>query len=627
LGVSVHDHCFGANYAHLYRQGHYYVIDDIAVKKLTGCYEDIFSKFQIQANLVMPLLCGNQLWGLLCIHQCSDKRHWQETEINLVKQLASQLAIAIQQANLFEQLQQEQQRLTTSNERLAMSNAELARATRLKDEFLANMSHELRTPLNAIMGMTEGLQERIFGQINPQQSKAVETIERSSSHLLELINDILDVAKIESGQLELNRSYTSIPSLCQSSLSFIKQLALKKRIQIKTNIPANLPEIFIDERRIRQVLINLLNNAVKFTPSGGSVILDVCLINLTKVDPPQTDYLRLAVIDTGIGIAPENINKLFQPFVQVDSALNRQYQGTGLGLTLVRQLVELHGGQIGVISEVDVGSCFTIDLPVVQSNLCLSCTLSPGKQLPDFSGSDQELFGRILLVEDNEANINTISSYLQAKGYQLLFAKNGQEGIDLAKSAVPDLILMDVQMPEMDGLEAIKQIRSDPCLKDIPIIALTALAMDQDGPLCLSAGADVYLTKPTRPEEILAVVRNLMRRHDRHGASALASTQVWTLHQKSMSLSAPDSDVLSLTPKESVVLFTLAQTATHCTYEDLLGKLGGESPRTTFDKVRLEVLISRLRSKLFKFKGQAFEIKTIHGSGYRLSRPLKLRTN
>jgi DNA-binding response OmpR family regulator len=141
------------------------------------------------------------------------------------------------------------------------------------------------------------------------------------------------------------------------------------------------------------------------------------------------------------------------------------------------------------------------------------------------------------------------------------------------------------------------------------------------------AGADVYLTKPTRPEEILAVIRNLMRRHDRHAATTLSAANVWTLHQKSMSLSAPDSDVLSLTPKETIVLLNLAQTSAHCTYEYLIDKLIGDSPRTTFDKVRLEVVISRLRSKLFKFKAQSFEIKTIHGTGYRLSKPLKLRSN
>ncbi|MGB8688407.1 MAG: PAS domain S-box protein, partial [Microcoleus sp.] len=226
---------------------------------------------------------------------------------------------------------------------LQQSNQELIRATRLKDEFLANMSHELRTPLNAILGMTEGLQEGIFGIVNEPQIKALQTIERSGSHLLELINDILDVAKIESGQIILDCTLVSVNHLCQSSLAFIKQQAMQKRIQLTIEQPPNLPDLFIDERRIRQVLINLLNNAVKFTPDGGRITLEVSR-QLVLTDSYSTDnlpqnYLRIAVIDTGIGIAPENINKLFQPFIQIDSALNRQYTGTGLGLSLVKRIV------------------------------------------------------------------------------------------------------------------------------------------------------------------------------------------------------------------------------------------------------------------------------------------------
>ncbi|NET15503.1 MAG: response regulator, partial [Okeania sp. SIO1H6] len=238
-------------------------------------------------------------------------------------------------------------------------------ANRTKNQFLANMSHELRTPLNAILGITEGLQEEIFGSINEQQMKAIQTVESSGRHLLELINDILDLAKIESGQLELNFTLTTVSSLCQSSLAFIKQLAEKKRIQLEMKLPQNLPELFVDERRIRQVLINLLNNAVKFTSDGGCISLEV-QVNRQQFDSKANKFkkfLRIAVIDTGIGIAPENLKKLFQPFVQIDSSLNRHYQGTGLGLALVKRIVEHHGGQVGVTSEIGVGSCFTIDLP------------------------------------------------------------------------------------------------------------------------------------------------------------------------------------------------------------------------------------------------------------------------
>ena len=252
---------------------------------------------------------------------------------------------------------------------LQQTNEELLRSTRLKDEFLANMSHELRTPLNAILGMTEGLQEQVYGNLNARQLQALKTVERSGSHLLELINDILDLAKIEAGQIELDCTHTSINLLCQSSMSFIKQQALQKGIQHNIQIPLNLPSLLVDERRMRQVLINLLNNAVKFTPKGGRVNLEVTQLppelssDLATGDRPPQQYLRISVSDTGIGISPENIKKLFQPFIQIDSALNRQYEGTGLGLALVKRIVELHGGRVGLTSELGVGSCFTVDLP------------------------------------------------------------------------------------------------------------------------------------------------------------------------------------------------------------------------------------------------------------------------
>lgn len=405
-----------------------------------------------------------------------------------------------------------EEQLQQTNEQLAHTNVELARATRLKDEFLATMSHELRTPLNAILGMSEGLMEKVFGSINERQIKALQTIERSSYHLLEIINDILDIAKIESGQLELDCIPSNVALLCQSSLAFIKQQALKKRIQLEIRLSLNLPDLLVDERRIRQVLINLLNNAVKFTPDGGRITLAVCpqpntVISTAPSSPEQ--YLRISIIDTGIGIAPEHINKLFQPFVQIESALNRRYEGTGLGLALVKRIVELHGGQVGLTSEVGVGSCFTIDLP---------CTGTSSVPIPDRlsssdienSSSEQRSSPLILLAEDNEANINTVSSYLRAKGYRLLLAKNGQEAIVLAQSKFPDLILMDMQLPGIDGLEAIKHIRLDPNLVDIPIIALTALAMLEDRDRCLSVGANEYFSKPVKLKQLAAAIHQLL---------------------------------------------------------------------------------------------------------------------
>ena len=463
----------------------------------------------------------DKLWGLLCIHQCQTTRQWQEDEIELSKQLANQLTIAINQANLFEKLKQqliEQQeakdQLSERNYKLAFYNEELARATRLKDEFLASMSHELRTPLNAILGMAEGLQERVFGNITEEQSKALKTIERSGSHLLELINDILDIAKIESGKLKLDCQFTDLSRLCESSLAFIKQQALTKSIQLEIRKPLNIPEVLIDERRMRQVLINLLNNAVKFTPEGGNVTLEIkyeqSLEKLNLDNHISPIKLQIRIIDNGIGIAQEHMEKLFEPFIQIDSALNRKYTGTGLGLSLVKRIVELHDGQVKLNSTVGEGSCFTINFPHICSKPFPTPIQSSTYTDIKLEELEEGQCPYILLVEDNDANIATISSYLKAKKMRVILAKSGKEAIALLESETPDLILMDIQMPEMDGLEAIKNIRNHHNLKNVPIIALTSLAMIGDRERCLAAGANHYMTKPVRLKHLVNVIKQFI---------------------------------------------------------------------------------------------------------------------
>jgi CheY-like chemotaxis protein/anti-sigma regulatory factor (Ser/Thr protein kinase) len=256
----------------------------------------------------------------------------------------------------------------------------------------------------------------------------------------------------------------------------------------------------------------LLTNAVQFTPEGGTVTLTASLLSQVQ-DTTQPTYLRITITDTGIGVAPENIPKLFQPFIQIDSVLNRQYTGTGLGLALVKRLVELHGGTVELTSELGVGSCFAINLPLdADSSEIVEQTnsdLSEQTQI-DQSQTGELIAPLILLAEDNEANIVTFSSYLKAKGYRILLATDGQQAIDLTQAHHPDLILMDIQMPVMDGLEAIKQIRLDPNLVNIPIIALTALAMEGDRERCLTAGANEYLSKPVKLRDLSLSIQKLL---------------------------------------------------------------------------------------------------------------------
>ena len=412
-------------------------------------------------------------------------------------------------------VEQRTQELQLTNQQLSKTNHELAKATRLKDEFLANMSHELRTPLNAVLGMSEGLMTGVFGDLNERQMRSLSLIETSGRHLLELINDILDVAKIGAGKLELEISSVVIEQLCKSSMSFVKQIAQQKNIQLKLSIQSSIQAIAVDERRMRQALINLLSNAVKFTPKGGKVCLEV------KLQEASSHTLIFSVTDTGIGIAPEDISKLFQAFVQIDSSLSRQYAGTGLGLTLVKQIAELHGGIVSVISQVGEGSCFSISLPYKGVTKLDKTDRSPyflAEDCNNISSLEINLENNltvnplILLADDNPINIETFSNYLTSRGYRLIFAPNGQEAINMIIDQSPDLVLMDIQMPVLDGLSAIKKIRSNPDISHVPIVALTALAMNGDREKCLEVGANEYLAKPVKLSHLNTIIQQQLKK-------------------------------------------------------------------------------------------------------------------
>ncbi|WOD36986.1 CheR family methyltransferase [Nodosilinea sp. E11] len=391
---------------------------------------------------------------------------------------------------------------------LAYANDQVRAASQAKSSFLAVMSHELRTPLNAILGMTENLLEGILGEVSDRQIHALATIEQSSTHLLNLINDILDLSKVEAGQLEPIWAVVSVPELCHRSLELVTQQAQKKQITLDLDRPADLPNLWGDARRLQQVLVNLLDNAVKFTPKGGQVTLAI---------RAEDDRVSFSVTDTGIGIAAADIPTLFQPFTQVESDLSRQYDGTGLGLAVVKQLVELHGGEVFCTSTVGVGSSFTIVLPIQSPTLAPQLNPEPspapaiGASTP-ISASSVNSSALILLAEDNEANIEATTSYLEAKGFRLIVAHNGTEAVAMARSEKPALILMDVQMPGVNGLEAIRQIRQDleGNVQNIPIIALTALSMAGDRERCLRAGATEYMSKPVKLKTLTAKVQELL---------------------------------------------------------------------------------------------------------------------
>ena len=410
---------------------------------------------------------------------------------------------------------------------LQNSNAELARATRLKDDFLATMSHELRTPLNAVLGIAEGLQQEVFGPIDNRQNKALDTIRESGQHLLELINDILDFSKVEAGKFELNIEEVSIQKLGETSLRFVQPIAFKKRIQLLFNLPRSLQrtQIFVDERRIRQALINLLINAVKFTPEGGQVELAVHL-DIHQVSSPYPlaqeahvlPALCFTVTDTGIGIAPGQIDRLFKSFIQIDSRLNRQYKGTGLGLALVKRLINLHGGNVGVSSTPGQGSCFAIRLPyTIPLSKHNNTTIQRFQQgataiqtIPSANSADLPIAPLILLVGHDKAEIQTFASYLEAKQYRVSTASEESQLVQQIQANQPDLLLFDSETATPNENSMFCCICHDQAHPSTPVMVVTQLVTASEREKWLQAGARAHLSKPLKLKVLAATIKQLL---------------------------------------------------------------------------------------------------------------------
>ncbi len=388
---------------------------------------------------------------------------------------------------------------------LKNANAQLERVAKMKDEFFASMSHELRTPLNAILGLSQALTSEAYGELSDVHTRPIHLIRESGQHLLDLINDILDVSKIEAGKFQLVKERVHVPSICTMSVSMIKQAAHVKQIEVTTQYDPEVVFLEVDERRLKQILVNLLSNAVKFTPDKGNVSLRVKGDQARKV-------VYFVVSDTGIGIPKTDLDRLFEPFVQLDSRLARQYNGTGLGLALVQRLTKLHDGRVSVKSEEGKGSQFVIALPWVTDTsgrieTGIDWMATPAETAPEKKAKSAESPPPVvLLAEDNDINIATLYDFLEFRGCKIIVAHDGLEAVKKAKEHLPDLILMDVQMPNMDGLEATRILREDDSTANIPIIALTGLAMSGDRERCLAAGASDYLSKPFQLDDLITTM-------------------------------------------------------------------------------------------------------------------------
>ncbi len=481
-------------------------------------YRDLYpAAVTTRSELSVPIRTGQGLVGVLDV-QSPQLNAFDEKDVLAIETVADQIAVAIKNARLYGAAQRElgermraeaalreeqaslARRVEERTSELSIANAELARAARLKDEFLANMSHELRTPLNAVLGLSEALQEEVYGPLTDRQRKSLRGIEDSGRHLLTLVNDILDLAKVEAGKLELQLGPVLVAGVCQASLTMVKQMAHNKQIKVSISVDPEVDTLQADERQLKQILVNLLSNAVKFTPEGGTVGLEV-------VGDREQEVVRLTIWDTGIGIAQEDLKRLFQPFIQLDGGLARQYPGTGLGLSLVRRLAELHGGGVSVESESGRGSRFTVSLPWVEEATSVQDLATPleieARGLTPVPHGSRPL---ILLAEDNETSISLFRDYLVNRGYRVTVARNGLEAIERAEEERPAVVLMDMQMPGMDGLAATRLLRAHASLATVPVIALTALAMPGDRERCLEAGANDYLSKPISMKQLVQAI-------------------------------------------------------------------------------------------------------------------------
>jgi two-component system, sensor histidine kinase and response regulator len=477
-------------------------VDDVEVQYTTiPCLLDFLRQARVRAKLIAPIRLQNQIWGLLIAHSCDQPRHWQDSERRFLQQIAENLAIAISQAQLYAELQQQKQTLEQQvvERTQALQDAMLAAqsANRAKSEFLAMVSHELRTPLTCIIGMSATLQRWSKETLNERQQSFLQMIHESGGHLLALINDILDLSQAEAGRMLLALKEFSLSRVSQQTLKvFEGQAALQGlQLELDLHIDPTYDRFMADSRRVRQILFNLLSNAVKFTPEGGKVTLRVFA---------QSDVAVFQVVDTGIGIAEAQLPLLFQKFQQLDSTHQREYQGTGLGLALTKQLVELHGGWIEVESTLNVGSMFTVRLPMQRLTAISYPHLADNPPL-------QQRQGRIVLVEPSEEIAGFLCDLLLAAGYQVIWVLEGSVAMNQLEVLLPAAVIVNLWLPDLDGAYLIRHLRQNPSTKQLKILAMIPLnASAEVRASWQTTEADDALDCPIQPEVLLQTLKRLL---------------------------------------------------------------------------------------------------------------------
>jgi len=423
--------------------------------------------------LVVPLLGPEGLIGMLVVRRKAPGEFPQHS-VDLLQTFAAQSVLAIQNANLFTEVEEK--------------SRQLEMASQHKSQFVASMSHELRTPLNAIIGLTEMMVSNAARFGTEKAAEPLRRVHRAGTHLLGLINQVLDLSKIEAGKLELSPETVNLAPLLEDVIGTARQLAEQNKNRLVLDAQENLGQLTVDPMRLRQILLNLLSNACKFTKQG-----EVKLRVKRVVD--GRNWIEIAVADTGIGMTPEQQAKLFEEFTQADSSTARQYGGTGLGLAITRRLARMMGGDVTVASEPGKGSVFTVRLPGSAEPQARS---SPGSD-----GGRSPTADRVLVIDDDATARELIADHLKAEGFSVVTAEGGVQGLKLAKELRPTAITLDVMMPDLDGWSVLGALRQDPELAEIPVIMITIVDEHRRG---IALGAAGYLTKPIDRERLHRLV-------------------------------------------------------------------------------------------------------------------------
>jgi PAS domain S-box-containing protein len=520
VGEEFPDEVFPEQIYQYYCQGKPRVVPNIAQDKFAACITEYLQNLGVKSKIVIPILRNSQggetansclqnpetaLWGVMTAHDCSGLRQWHQWEIDLLCSLATQIGIAIQQSELYFQLEAQLTELKQAKAALQQAKEVAEVANRAKSEFLANMSHELRTPLNGILGYTQLLKRDT--NLTDQQQNSLSIIHQCGEHLLTLIEDVLDLSKIEAQKMELYPTEFHFPNFLKGISDLFKMRTQQKDISFTYKIISPLPQgVNADKKRLRQVLINLLSNAVKFTDRGG-VTFKVGYVRSSKFSVLSSELedstqnspkIRFQVEDTGIGIESSKLAEIFLPFHQVGDR-SRAVEGTGLGLAISQKLVQMMGSEIKVRSTLGKGSVFWFDLDLPEISGWHEPNSSGDRRIVGFKGHKR----KVLIVDDYAVNRSFLQDLLEPLGFEILEAVDGQDCLNKAAVFEPDLILMDLVMPGLDGLEATRRLRQLPQLKNMVAIALSANVFESTKQESLAAGCQDFLPKPVQAKQLL----------------------------------------------------------------------------------------------------------------------------